>query len=86
VLVKQWKIVPLDETPQENKKRPADNWCPVKIVGNLGTPPWNPRPFGVVTEPPLESIRLHLWQTVWFQTTLELKTEGLVICYKSPTN
>jgi signal transduction histidine kinase len=62
-----WRVVPLKVKNWENVKRAAPAWPSAKVVGALGTPPWNTWPFAVVSEAPLQPIIVHFWETVWFQ-------------------
>ena len=72
-----WKVV----KDWERVKRADPAWPWAKVVGALGTPPWNVWPFALVVEAPLQPVIVHFWETVWFQiTVLAMFGVVLLIC------
>jgi signal transduction histidine kinase len=73
-----WRVVPNTDTGWENKKQPSPNWRPAKIVGAVGSKPWDVWPYGTISLPPMRPVTLHFWQAGWFQITL-LTTCSVVV-------
>ena len=65
-----WRVVPNAQRNWVGKKTVPLDWHHAIVVGSAGKPPWQPWPFGVTIEPPLQPIIVHFWQTGWFQLTL----------------
>ncbi|HET7624171.1 MAG TPA: ATP-binding protein [Verrucomicrobiae bacterium] len=76
-----WKIVPLDAKKWIGATSPSPDWHSAIVVGGLGTPPWDKWPYAVLSEPPLQPIIRHFWQSAWFQVSvLAVFAFVLVLC------
>lgn len=73
-----WLVVPLAEKKWERIRHAKPDWLPARIVGGLGTPPWNNWPYAMLTEPALRPILVPFWQTTWFQIAM-LVMFGLLV-------
>ncbi len=62
-----WKIVPADVPHWESRRRAADDWRAVTIVGQLGEEPWWKEPTHFVSLPPFLPQTIHFWERGWFQ-------------------
>jgi signal transduction histidine kinase len=73
-----WKVVPAKVKNWARVKRADPGWPSAKVVGALGTPPWNTWPYALVSEAPLQPIIEPFWETAWFQITV-LAMFGIVL-------
>lgn len=65
-----WQVV---SAPAENWARqhsPPSGSSAAMVVGDMNQPPWIKWPMGVITAPKLLPLRVHFWQTGWFQLGL----------------
>ncbi|MGH8022481.1 MAG: ATP-binding protein, partial [Limisphaerales bacterium] len=75
-----WRIAPLEDKDWATTDHPADSWTTAVVEGGVGSPPWKPWPYAVVSMPPLEPLNLHFWQMPWFQFTLLAALAGAILC------
>jgi signal transduction histidine kinase len=64
-----WKVVPQGTRHWETRKTAPSTWRPATVVGELGQPPWGLAPEVLKAGPPLQSVKIFFWQTLWFQIT-----------------
>ena len=67
---KSWRVVPLDDSHWQTRRRASDNWPPATVVGALGVRPWWTIPTQIVTLPPCLPLSVHFWENGWFQISL----------------
>ncbi|MGA2747488.1 MAG: ATP-binding protein [Verrucomicrobiota bacterium] len=67
---RNWRIVPDGATGWEKADKAPDSWPCATIIAPLGGPPWSITPQRVNPMPTLQPIRIHFWQTGWFQISL----------------
>ena len=65
-----WRIVPEDMLKWVKLTRAADAWPYATIIAPLGSVPWWTQPQNVNVMPSQQQIKVHFWQTGWFQVTL----------------
>jgi signal transduction histidine kinase len=76
-----WHIVPNTLRNWVYQKKALPDWPNATVVGVMHQHPWEIWPFGVSTEPALQPIIVHFWQTAWFQLTLvTVCTLAVVFC------
>ncbi len=73
-----WRIVPEGTSHWETRTEAAANWPAASIMSPLGGNPWWTQPVQVNKMPTLQPMKVHFWQTGWFQITL-LCVSGIVI-------
>jgi len=73
-----WRIVPDGVSRWEKRTQAGRDWPSATVVGSLGVPPRWETPDNVDKMPPLRPVKIHFWQTGWFQITL-LSICGVVI-------
>ncbi len=73
-----WLVVPLTASGWEDRKEPGADWHHAKVVGNVGSPPWTPWPFGPPINLAVRPWIVYFWQTGWFQIAL-LVTCGVAV-------
>jgi len=73
-----WRIVPNGIRGWEKRTESPSAWPAATVVAALGAFPWWTTPQNMNVMPTLQPIRVHFWQTGWFQITL-LSVCGLVI-------
>lgn len=72
-----WKVVPQGSTSWKEMVKPANDWPPATVVGHLGSAPWWTEPVRVNEMLTPAPIKVHFWQTVWFQVGF-LTVSGLL--------
>jgi hypothetical protein len=65
-----WKMVPAGVTHWETVAEAPPDWPAATLKAPLGGSPWWTQPVNVNVMPTLRPIRVHFWQTGWFQLTL----------------
>ena len=76
-----WFVVPVAQRSWINRKTAPPDWHRAIVVGTIGKPPWQPWPFGLSTEPPLQPLIVHFWQAGWFQLSLlSVSALALLVC------
>jgi signal transduction histidine kinase len=78
-----WRIVPDGTRGWEKKTEAPNTWPAATVMAPLGGSPLEGLPWWVTPEaieilPAMQPIRIHFWQTGWFQVTL-LSVCGVVI-------
>ena len=73
-----WRIVPESTTGWEKLTEPRRQWPAATVRAAFGSPPWWKTPQNINVMPALQPIRLHFWQTGWFQIGI-LSLCGVVI-------
>ena len=73
-----WRVVPEGVKRWEKRTEAQPDWPAATIIAPLGGSPWWTAPTAVNVMPSLQPIKVHFWQTGWFQITL-LSVCGLVI-------
>ncbi len=68
-----WFVIPLTETGWLTKRKASSEWAHTVVVGLLGEGPWwQPLPTEIANIPPIFPIKVHFWQSPWFQITLSI--------------
>lgn len=75
---KSWRVVPEGTSRWKNRTEAQPVWPAATIIAPLGGYPWWTAPEAVIVMPSLQPIKVHFWQTGWFQVLL-LTVCGLVI-------
>jgi len=65
-----WRIVPEGEKNWETETEPRTTWSEASVIAPFGGGPWWQRPDNINVMPTPQPIRIHFWQTGWFQLTL----------------
>ncbi len=65
-----WRVVPEEVRKWVKITRAADDWPYATIKAPFGRPPWWTQPQNVNVMPTQQQIKVHFWQTGWFQVTL----------------
>ena len=65
-----WRIVPEEVLTWVKVTRAAETWPNATIMAPLGSLPWWTQPQNVNVMPSQQQIKVHFWQTGWFQVTL----------------
>ena len=73
-----WRIVPLEVTKWETRTEARPDWTNATVIASLGGTPWWTEPAAVNMMPSLQPLKVHFWQTGWFQVAL-LSVCGIVI-------
>ena len=75
-----WRVVPDGVKGWETRHEASDNWPPATVVTPLGGLPWWTVPANMNKMPTLEPIKIHFWQTGWFQISL-ISMCGVVLLF-----
>jgi len=76
-----WRVVPNTQRNWASKITALPDWHRAIVVGAVGKPPWQPWPFGLSIEPPLQPLIVHFWQAGWFQLSLfSVSALALLFC------
>jgi len=65
-----WRIVPEGVRQWEKITKADETWPAATIIAPFGSLPWWTTPQNVNRMPSLQQIKVHFWQTGWFQVTL----------------
>lgn len=65
-----WKIIPLGLRRWEKLTKADPAWPAATVIAPLGGSPWWSQPMAVNLMPSVEPVRVHFWQTSWFQISL----------------
>ncbi len=76
----QWRVVPDEDVTWRTATRAEPSWPNAVILAPAGSAPWWDIPLRVNVMPVLYPIKVHFWQTGWFQAAL-VSICGVVIVF-----